>query len=63
MNKQELSILEKMLRDRDKKEKTLQKSTGDCVKGTVRAMSKKQADALRKLLEYYKNKQTVWIEQ
>lgn len=47
----------------DKKEKTLQKSTGDCVKGTVRAMSKKQADALRKLLEYYKNKQTVWIEQ
>ena len=61
MNKQELSILEKMLRDMDRKEETLQKNNGDCVKGTMRAVAKKRADALRKLIEYYKSRQPIWL--
>lgn len=61
INKAELKLLEKMIKDMDKQEETSQKNNGDCVKGTMRAVAKKRADALRKLIEYYKSRQPNWL--
>ena len=61
INKEELKILEKMLNDMDKQEAVYQKNTGDAVKGTMRAVAKKRAYALRKLIEYYKSIQPIWL--
>jgi hypothetical protein len=61
INKAELKLLEKMLNDMDKQEAVYQRNLGDAVKGTMRAVAKKRADALRKLIEYYKSRQTIWL--
>jgi len=59
MKKAELNILENMLRDMDKKEAICQKAFGDALKGTMRAVDKKRADVLRKMLDFYK--QAKWL--
>jgi len=61
INKKELKLLEKMLSEMDKQEDLYQRNTGDCVKGTIRAVYKQRANALRKLIEYYKSRQPIWI--
>ena len=61
MNKQELKLLEKMLKDMDGKEAICQKTFGDAIKGTMRAVDKKRADALRKAISFYKDRQTKWL--
>ena len=61
MNKAELKLLEKMLSDMDKQEAVYQKNTGDAVKGTMRAVAKKRAEALRKVITFYKDRQTKWL--
>lgn len=45
----------------DKQEDLYQRNTGDCVKGTIREVYKQRANALRKLIEYYKSRQPIWI--
>ena len=59
MNKAELKLLENMLKEMDAKETFCQKTFGDAVKGTIRAVDKKRADALRKMLDFYK--QAKWL--